>query len=78
MVQEILLSKVLCVNCVRTFDVTILLSIAVYLKPYITKKIRNLFDYFIVVVGGTVVVVVVGTVVVVVGVTFVGVSLVVL
>ena len=41
----------------------------------ITKKIRNLFDYFIVVVGGTVVVVVGGTVVVV---TFVGVSLVVL
>ena len=54
------------------------MSIAVYLKPYITKKIRNFFDYFIVVVGGTVVVVVVGTVVVVVGVTFVGVSLVVL
>ena len=49
---------------------TILLSIAVYLKPYITKKIRNLFDYFIVVVGGRVVVVL--------GVTFVGVSLVVL
>ena len=53
------------------------MSVAVYLKPYITKKIRNLFDYFIVVVGGTVVVVVGGTVVVV-GVTFVGVSLVVL
>ena len=70
MVQEISLSKVCCVNCVRTFDVTILLSVAVYLKPYIIEKIRNLFDYFIVVVGGRVVVVL--------GVTFVGVSLVVL